>query len=104
MQTNKADELTCVISIVAVHGLGAHPDHAWVRHGVAADDGRHVDARWLTDFLPGTFQQHRPPIRARIFYFSYQSKWLGQALSKNRLEGVARRLLDDMQHVQVKVS
>jgi hypothetical protein len=78
-----------------VHGLGAHPDHAWVRHKDITS-GLEKDVRWLTDLLPQTFRDYQPSISARIFCFNYQSAWLGPQLSKNRLEGVARRLLDDV--------
>lgn len=91
-----------MISIIAVHGLGAHPDHAWVRHKVPKD-GKEVDVRWLTDLLPETLQDYTPSIRARIFCFNYQSAWLGSKLTKNRLENIAVRLLDDIHHIRIKV-
>src|SRR5271155_3102412 len=91
-----------MISIIAVHGLGANPDHAWVRHGVPKD-GTVVDVRWLTDLLPKTLRDYRPSMRARIFCFNYQSAWLGPKLTKNRLEIIAGRLLDDIHHMRIKV-
>jgi hypothetical protein len=87
---------------VAVHGLGANPDHAWVRHK-ATTPGLEKDVHWLKDLLPQTFQNHQPSIYARIFCFNYQSAWLGGQLSKNRLENIAGRLLDDLYHTKIKV-
>lgn len=98
--------LSCLLmrisSIIAVHGLGANPDHAWVRHkDVAA--GLEKDVRWLTDLLPQTFRDYQPSISARIFCFNYQSAWLGPQLIRNRLENVATRLLDGIQSMRSKV-
>lgn len=91
-----------ISSIIAVHGLGANPDHAWVRHKDTSA-GLQKDVRWLTDLLPQTFREYRPSISARVFCFNYQSAWLGPRLSKNRLEDLATRLLDDIHHVRHKV-
>ena len=89
-------------SIIAVHGLGAHPDHAWVRHKNAAE-GIKNDVHWLTDLLPETLRQHRPSIYLRIFCYNYSSAWFGKSLSKNRLKTVANRLLDDIHNVRLQV-
>jgi len=66
--------------------------------------GIEADVRWLTDLLPQTLREHRPSIRARIFCFNYQSAWLGPTLTKNRLESIAGRMLDDIHHMRKKVS
>lgn len=55
-----------------------------------------MDVRWLTDLLPETLKNHQPCICARIFCFNYQSAWLGKITSKNRLDDIAQRLLDDV--------
>ena len=81
-----------------MHGLGANPDHAWVRHK-DIHKGPERDVRWLTDLLPKTFRDYQPSISARIFCFNYQSAWLGPQLSRNRLESVATRLLDDIKNM-----
>jgi len=65
--------------------------------------GIQTDVRWLTDLLPHTLRDHRPSIRARIFCFNYQSAWLGTTLTKNRLETIARRMMDDIHHMKLKV-
>jgi len=93
----------CVSSIIAVHGLGANPEHAWLRH---RDEAKNIEAdvRWLIDLLPETLRAEEPRILPRIFCFNYQSAWLGSRLSKNRLENVAERLLDELYHTRMKVS
>lgn len=85
-----------------MHGLGANPKHAWVRHKAKTPE-LEKDVHWLRDLLPQTFRSHQPSIHARIFCFNYQSAWLGGQLSKNRLEGIAGRLLDDVHHMKIKV-
>lgn len=65
--------------------------------------GLEEDVRWLTDLLPQTFRDHQPSISARIFCYNYQSAWLGPHLSRNRLEGLAVRLLDDIHNARDKV-
>ena len=89
-------------SIIAVHGLGANPDHAWVRHKDTSA-GLEEDVRWLTDLLPQTLRDYRISISARIFCFNYHSAWFGSQLSRNRLEKVAVKLLDDIHNVRDKV-
>lgn len=66
--------------------------------------GLEKDVRWLTDLLPQTFREYRASISARIFCFNYQSAWLGPELSRNRLEEIATRLLDEIHNVRDKVS
>jgi len=85
-----------------VHGLGAHPDHAWVRHKELAK-GIESDVNWLTDLLPQTLREHQPTIQARIFCFNYQSAWLGRKTPKNRLESIAGKLLDDIHLMRTQV-
>ena len=65
--------------------------------------GLEKDVRWLTDLLPQTFRDHQPSINARVFCFNYQSAWLGPQLSRNRLESLATRLLDDFHNARDKV-
>jgi hypothetical protein len=66
-------------SIIAVHGLGANPDWAWV--GKKQDDeGNEVHVNWLSDTnmlpseLPGT----------RIMTFNYESQWFLGNLKQRR--------------------
>jgi hypothetical protein len=70
------------ISIVAVHGLGANPDWAWVRKVKAkvraTDEEKKVN--WLADpdLLPGKIPH------ARIMTFNYESKWHKDAPKQRR--------------------
>ena len=59
------------LSIVAVHGLGATPDWAWIRK-VKNDDESEVLVNWLADqnMLPAKLPN------SRIMSFNYESKWL----------------------------
>ncbi len=68
-----------VYSIVAVHGIGAHPDDTWVTKGV----------NWLQDeaMLPKTIPN------ARILRFGYNSRWFGEDAVKARLQSIAKSLL-----------
>ena len=70
----------CVVllSIVAVHGLGASPDWAWIRK--VKDGDKEVHVNWLADenMLPA-----RLP-RSRIMTFNYESKWIFNAPKQRR--------------------
>ena len=63
------------LSIVAVHGLGATPDWAWIRK---VDKEVHVN--WLADenMLPAKLPD------CRIMTFNYESKWLLEAPKQRR--------------------
>ena len=66
------------ISIVAVHGLGATPDWAWIRK-VKIDD-QEVLVNWLADknMLPAKLPN------SRIMTFNYESKWFLRAPMQRR--------------------
>ena len=66
------------LSIVAVHGLGATPDWAWIRK-VKLDD-QEVSVNWLADenMLPAKLPN------SRIMTFNYESKWLLGAPKQRR--------------------
>lgn len=74
------------ISIVAVHGLGAHPDWAWIRK-VDREQGK-VHVNWLKDddMLPSKLP------KARIMTFNYESRWHYRA-PKQRCSLCASQLL-----------
>ncbi|KAK0707015.1 hypothetical protein B0T26DRAFT_482584 [Lasiosphaeria miniovina] len=61
--TNKDEDS---IDIVAIHGIGAHPDGTWTGRGPAEEK-----VNWLTnsDMLP------RAVPTARIMRFGYESSW-----------------------------
>lgn len=66
------------LSIIAVHGLGASPDWAWIRK---VDDGNEkVLVNWLAD-------EHMLPAKlpnSRIMTFNYESKWFLEAPKQRR--------------------
>lgn len=79
--------LTCG-SIVAVHGLGAHPDDTWTKKR-SGKEGR--DVRWVNwleeeDMLPAVVPN------ARIMRYGYKSDWFGPAAIKQSARNVAARL------------
>ncbi|KAF6832893.1 hypothetical protein CPLU01_05842 [Colletotrichum plurivorum] len=59
--------------IVAVHGLGAHPEHTWECKSI---DKAKPKVHHLRDLLPHAFQT------ARVLSFSYNSDWLVDAPEK----------------------
>lgn len=72
-------QVLTLLSIVAIHGIGADPDRTWTRDGV----------NWLRDekMLPQAVPQ------ARIMRFGYESQWLGREAIQQRLPLVADQLL-----------
>ncbi len=66
------------LSIVAVHGVGASPDWAWVRRVQHGSEEIHVN--WLVDerMLPAKLPD------SRIMTFNYESKWLLGAPKQRR--------------------
>ncbi|KAL9619052.1 MAG: hypothetical protein Q9160_006307 [Pyrenula sp. 1 TL-2023] len=59
-----------VLSVVAVHGLGANPNYAWTWRGEEKPDGGPREtANWLTEFLPEELPD------ARIMTYGYDSRW-----------------------------
>jgi len=66
-------------SVLAVHGIGAHPDRTWT----------FGDVNWLKDehMLP------RAIPNSRILRFGYESQWLGKDAIQQRLSLVADQLL-----------
>ena len=71
---------------MAVHGLGANPDWAWIRKVRVEDEEVHVN--WLADkkMLPAKLPN------SRIMTFNYESKWLLGA-PKQRCYSCALQLL-----------
>ena len=70
-------------SILAIHGLGAHPDDTWrQRNGV----------NWLEDdnMLPEAMPD------ARIMRFGYYSQWFGTESISRNVGDIASRLLEEL--------
>lgn len=82
----------CVISdafnrIVAVHGLGAHPDHTWEGKPVCENQQR---LHLLKDLLPGDFPA------TRILSFAYNSDWLVDA-PETTAQQISQRLIKKLE-------
>jgi hypothetical protein len=75
------------VDIVAVHGIGAHPDDSWCKNVGTADNPRWVN--WLVDdsMLPAVAPQ------ARIMRYGYQLQWFGEGAMRQKASTVAQRLL-----------
>ena len=75
----KVVQLAHIYSVIAVHGIGAHPDRTWVSNKI----------NWLHNehMLPAAIPN------SRIFAFGYASEWLGKEAINQRLPLVAEQLL-----------
>lgn len=84
--------LIVTISIVAVHGIGAHPDETWCKK-VDADPPQERYVNWLSD------RQMLPAVAplARIMRYGYQSQWFGEETIGLKASTVAQRLLLSLQ-------
>ena len=74
-------------SIVAIHGIGAHPDDSWCKNIGTAENQRWVN--WLEEesMLPAVAPG------ARIMRYGYQSQWYGKEAIRQKTSTVAKRLL-----------
>jgi len=75
-------------SIVAIHGIGAHPDETWINKcEIGGAEARRVN--WLEDqnMLRATVHN------ARIMRYGYESEWFGKQAIKTKVSSVAERLL-----------
>ncbi|EDU47311.1 hypothetical protein PTRG_12118 [Pyrenophora tritici-repentis Pt-1C-BFP] len=75
------------IDIVAVHGLGAHPDDSWCTNAGTKESLQWVN--WLEEesMLPAVAPN------ARIMRYGYQSQWFGKEMMQQSVSTVAERLL-----------
>jgi len=80
-------------SIIAVHGLGANKDYAWLKKK-DLPRGITKDVNWLKSLLPVTLRSATPAVRARIFCFNYDSRWLGRDTCTNTLTTTSDGLVD----------
>jgi hypothetical protein len=76
-----------VVDIVAVHGIGAHPDDSWCKNVSTTESPRWVN--WLDE------ENMLPAIApcARIMRYGYQSQWFGEGAMRQKASTVAQRLL-----------
>ncbi|CAG8982451.1 hypothetical protein HYALB_00013982 [Hymenoscyphus albidus] len=73
--------------IVAIHGIGAHPDDTWCKNVGTPDAPCYVN--WLTH--EGMLPQAAP--NARILRYGYESEWFGENAISQKTTTVADRLL-----------
>ncbi|KAF2266259.1 hypothetical protein CC78DRAFT_459432, partial [Lojkania enalia] len=73
--------------VIAIHGLGAHPDDSWCRNVGTRESPRWVN--WLEEesMLPAVAPN------ARIMRYGYQSQWFGKGAMQQSASTVAERLL-----------
>ncbi|KAF2466856.1 uncharacterized protein BDR25DRAFT_267561 [Lindgomyces ingoldianus] len=76
-----------IVDIVAIHGIGAHPDDSWCKNVGTVQTPQW--ANWLEkeDMLPKTAPH------ARIMRYGYQSQWFGKGAMRQNASTVAQRLL-----------
>jgi hypothetical protein len=74
-------------SIVAVHGIGAHPDDSWCKHVGTAESPQWVNWLEADNMLPAVAPH------ARIMRYGYQSQWFGEGAMRQKVSAVAQRLL-----------
>ncbi|KAH7109609.1 hypothetical protein B0J11DRAFT_401476, partial [Dendryphion nanum] len=82
---------TNIIDIVAIHGIGAHPDDSWCKNVGTTEDPRWVN--WLDNeaMLPAVATQ------ARILRYGYESQWFGLEAMRQNVTTVANRFLIALQ-------
>ncbi|CAN9326784.1 unnamed protein product [Alternaria alternata] len=76
-----------IIDIVAIHGIGAHPDDTWCKHVGPAESPQRVNWLQAEDMLPAIAPH------ARIMRYGYQSQWFGEGAMRQKASTVAQRLL-----------
>jgi len=85
-------------SIVAVHGMCAHPDDTWCSK-IDSDDGP-VNVNWLIDqrFLPAVFPH------SRISRYGYDSRWFGEDAIRTKTSDISQAFLFDLtEHRKVRL-
>ena len=89
-----AQKLTWTGSIVAIHGIGAHPDDTWNKNIGTKETPCYVN--WLSDskMLPAVV-----PL-ARIMRYGYESAWFGRDTIQQSVSEVAVRLLRSIGRVR----
>ncbi|RKK88971.1 hypothetical protein BFJ71_g12671, partial [Fusarium oxysporum] len=84
--SNTKNPQNAQFEIVAVHGLGAHPEHTWEGKPVDKD---HPKPHLLRDLLSHSFPT------ARILSFAYNSDWLVDAPEKTAQQ-IGQKLLEEL--------
>ncbi|KAF2734984.1 hypothetical protein EJ04DRAFT_512132 [Polyplosphaeria fusca] len=80
-------EAVQIIDILAIHGIGAHPDDTWCKNVGTAESPQRVN--WLeADYMLPAVAPN-----ARIMRYGYQSQWFGEGAVRQKVSTVAHRLL-----------
>ncbi|KAF2183062.1 hypothetical protein K469DRAFT_212821 [Zopfia rhizophila CBS 207.26] len=82
-----ASEQAQIIDIVAIHGIGAHPDDSWCKNVGTAQSPQWANWLDMEDMLPAVAPH------ARIMRYGYQSQWFGEGAVRQKASTVAHRLL-----------
>ncbi|KAK7177812.1 NB-ARC and TPR domain protein [Paraphaeosphaeria sporulosa] len=87
-----------IIDIVAIHGLGAHPDDSWCKNVGTRESPRW--ANWLEEesMLPVVAPN------ARVMRYGYQSQWFGKEAMQQSASTVADRLLRALKRKREDIS
>ncbi|MCJ1429508.1 hypothetical protein MMC29_007423, partial [Sticta canariensis] len=87
---------TASVDIIAIHGIGAHPDDTW-RKIVDAGSSNERYVNWLrdTNMLPAAIPN------ARIMRYGYESHWFGETI-KLKASTVAQRLLQNLKRRRIE--
>ncbi|KAF2178263.1 hypothetical protein K469DRAFT_731735 [Zopfia rhizophila CBS 207.26] len=80
---NPQANIESAVDIVAVHGMGAHPDDTWC----TLVNGRHIN--WLEE--PNMLPEATP--NARIMRYGYQSQWFGEGALGTKASTISQNLL-----------
>jgi len=79
-----------IYSVVAVHGIGAHPDDTWCKDVNEDASSTTRSVNWLKDreLLPSIMKD------ARIMRYGYHSQWFGRDALQQNASRIAPGLLD----------
>ncbi|KAF2259703.1 hypothetical protein CC78DRAFT_536906 [Lojkania enalia] len=84
--TEAAQSVECV-DIVAIHGIGAHPDDSWCKNAGTTETPQWVNWLEAENMLPAVAPN------ARIMRYGYESQWFGEGAMRQKASTVAKRLL-----------
>lgn len=85
-----------MFSVIAVHGIGAHPDDTWCTKAEPNESGESRSVNWLKDpeMLPSALDD------ARIMRYGYQSQWFDKDALEQNASRVAPSLLDALKRIR----
>ncbi|KAK5988294.1 Vegetative incompatibility HET-E-1-like protein [Cladobotryum mycophilum] len=99
------EDENAALDIIAVHGLAANPDYAWIwlpknnPPGIPGYPEKHFN--WLKDLLPTKLASSNIP--SRIMTFNYDSNWFLDA-PKQRLSNISDSLLASLRNKRVEAN